>query len=581
MTETKGRILVVDDEHSIRYTFALFLDESGYETTAVAAPDDALRALSDGEVDLAFVDILLENTSGIDLLGEIKRRSPSTEVVIVTGAPSIETASEALRLGAFDYLVKPVRQEALLRITDVALRHKSVREAAERYRMNLEAIFRSLQDGVVTVDRHLTTTEVNGAAERLCGLRRQEVLGKPLNGDLLCCGGECLEALRTTVALGRPVTLEHLECRTPRRPGQVVSVTATPLLKGDRQPSGGVLVIRDQTRLVELEQSLRRCQPGKLVGDSPAIRRIRATIRSLADFPTTVLITGESGTGKEVVADAIHAAGRRHPLVKVNCSALSEELLESELFGHVKGAFTGALRDRVGRFQLADGGTLFLDEIAEMPPRMQLRFLRVLETLEFERVGESQPIQVDVRVIAATNRELKERVARGLFREDLYFRLKVFEIHIPPLRERREDIPPLVQHLLHKLSVRLGKKVTAVSDSVLELFLHHPWPGNVRELEHGLEHAFVLVRGETITPRELPAEFRRAVRAQIASPSESPPGELENLRDALRRAGNNKTRAARLLGISRRTLYRRLERLHERGVDPVEKVSEEPSRNPM
>jgi len=562
---SKGRILVVDDEHSIRYTFALFLDESGYETTAVADPDDALRALSDGPVDLAFVDILLESTSGIDLLGEIKRRSPSTEVVIVTGAPSIETASEALRLGAFDYLVKPVRQEALLRITDVALRHKAVREAAERYRMNLEAIFRSLQDGIVTVDRDLNTMEVNGAAERLCGLRRREVLGRPLRGDLLGCDGECLEALRRTVADRRTVAIENLACRSRHCPGQVVSVTATPLLRGDEQPSGGVLVIRDQTRLLELEESLRRFQPGKLVGDSAAIRRIRSTIQSLADLPTTVLITGESGTGKEVVADALHAAGRhRRPLVKVNCSALSEELLESELFGHVKGAFTGALRDRVGRFQLADGGSLFLDEIAEMSPRMQLRFLRVLETLEFERVGESQPIRVDVRVIAATNRDLEQRVARGLFREDLYFRLKVFEIHIPPLRERREDVPPLVHHLLHKLGARLGKKVTAVSDPVLDLFLRHRWPGNVRELEHVLEHAFVLVQGETITPRELPGDFRRNVGARATSASASPVAELETLRDALRRAGNNKTRAARLLGISRRTLYRRLERLQER-----------------
>ncbi len=568
---TKSRILVVDDEHSIRYTFALFLDEEGYETVAVADPEDALRVLSAGDIDLAYVDILLESTSGIDLTQQIKRVSPPTEVVIVTGAPSVETASEALRLGAFDYLVKPVGQEALLHTTDVALRHKAVREAAERYRMNLEAIFRSIEDGIISVDRTLDTVEVNGAAERLCGFRREDVLGKPLTADLLGCNGECLHALYRIVDGGPPMVIDHLECGAEHRPEQVVSVRATPLRRngyeggGGRsgRPSGGVMVIRDQTRLEDLELSLRRCQPGNLVGDSPALRRIRSTIESLATLPTTVLITGESGTGKEVVADALHAAGRRRPLLKVNCSALSEELLERELFGCVEGAFPGAVRDRPGRFELAHGGTLFVDEIADMPPRLQLRFLRVLETMQLERTGDSHPIPVDVRVLAATARDLDRQVARGLLREDLSLRLKTFEIHIPPLRERPEDVPPLVHHLLRQLGDRMGKTITAVSDDVLDLFLHHSWPGNVRELEHVLEHAFVVVRGGTITPDDLPEDFRRSAGPRALAAAGTPAGERAALEEALRQTGDNKSEAARLLGISRRTLYRRLERLTE------------------
>jgi two-component system response regulator HydG len=286
-------------------------------------------------------------------------------------------------------------------------------------------------------------------------------------------------------------------------------------------------------------------------------------IRDLADVRTTVLITGESGTGKELVVNALHHCGdRRHgPLVKVNCAALSENLLESELFGHVAGAFTGAVKEKVGRFKRADGGTIFLDEIGEISQRMQLRLLRVIENMEFERVGDATPIKVDVRLVAATNRDLRERVASGEFREDLYYRLKVVQIPVPPLRERRDDIPLLVEHFRRDFNRKFGKEIRGISSEVERMFLDYPWHGNVRELGNLLEHSFVRCRQSVITAENLPPDFLKYFESRAMSTDRSPEDEARAIRQALEQAGGNKTEAARLLGMSRRTIYRKLELL--------------------
>jgi PAS domain S-box-containing protein len=461
-----------------------------------------------------------------------------------------------------DYIVKPVRHDTLLRSADMALRQKALLAAKESYRINLEAIFRSVKDAIITLDKKLNVLEVNDAAHKLCGIRREEALGNLLEDSTLGCRRACLKALRKTIALGERVDIHHLECHAPHNAEQIVSIAATPLLKGKEGSSGVVMVVRDETRLVELERSLQqREEIDRIVGKSACIRDVLSMIESLADVQTSVLVTGESGTGKELVAEALHDEGNRNekPLVKVNCSALSENLLESELFGHVRGAFTGAIKDKVGRFQRADGGTIFLDEIGEISPRMQLRFLRVLETMEFEKVGDSTPIRVDTRVVAATNRDLKEKVARGEFREDLYYRLKVVEIKMPTLKTRRDDIPLLVNHFLQKFNKKFGKSVHSVSDSVLDLFLHHHWPGNVRELENTLEHAFVLCRHSTITERELPSDFMKSTGREHHLGPAGGSAESLAIEEALKRASFNKSKAARLLGMSRRTLYRKLE----------------------
>ncbi|MEM5787363.1 MAG: sigma 54-interacting transcriptional regulator, partial [Syntrophobacteraceae bacterium] len=275
-----------------------------------------------------------------------------------------------------------------------------------------------------------------------------------------------------------------------------------------------------------------------------------------------VLITGESGTGKELVAEALHRSGDRShkPLVKVNCSALPESLLESELFGHVRGAFTGAIRDNVGRFHRADGGTIFFDEIGDISPKVQLKLLRVLEESEFERVGSSTPNRVDVRMIAATNRNLMEKVSHGELREDLYYRLKVVEIRLPPLRDRREDIPLLIDHFRTGFNIKFKKTIEAISSDVLKAFLKYPWPGNVRELEHTMEHAFVLCSGNIITFDHLPADFLSAPANEHRSPDAIQAVDSRAILEALDKTAWNKARAARLLGIDRVTLYRKIKK---------------------
>ena len=292
------------------------------------------------------------------------------------------------------------------------------------------------------------------------------------------------------------------------------------------------------------------------------MRKIKNLIRELADVQTTVIITGESGTGKELVVEALHRIGDRlnTPLVKVNCAALSETLLESELFGHVRGAFTGAISNKMGRFERAHGGTIFLDEIGDISPRMQLRLLRVIESGEFERVGESKPVRVNIRVVAATNQDLKQKVAAGEFREDLYYRLKVVEIHLPSLRDRRNDIPLLLEHFLKKFNRTFGRDIGGISTDAFNVLMLHTWPGNVRELENTIEHAFVRCRQGVITVEHLPQEFGEvALQVNFDKGPDGEQQEAQRIRRALIKTDWNKTRAAELLGISRRTIYRKID----------------------
>ncbi len=561
--EKRHRILVIDDEESIRYTFESFLLDEGYAVDTAKGYHEAVALINNADFDMIFADVILPGgKSGIDVIREVRERNLDCPVVMITGDPNVESASDAVRLGAFDYIPKPVRQDTLLRVAAMALKHKTVTEEKERYRSNLEAIFRSVKDAIITVDRELKIVEINAAASKICGLSR-EAIGQQFSMFPADCRKNCLDALSETIETKQPVEVFRLECGHKKSPGHVVTLSTSPLLDHQGFFSGVVIVVRDETRLADLERDLKeRRQFHNIIGSDWKMQEIYSLIESLADVQTTVLITGESGTGKELVAEALHYRGVRSdkPLVKVNCAALSENLLESELFGHVKGAFTGAIMDKVGRFQKADGGTIFLDEIGDISQRMQLRLLRVLQEMEFERVGDSSPVRVDVRVIAATNRDLTEKVSAGEFREDLYYRLKVVEMRLPAIRDRLEDIPLLTDHFLRKFNKKFNKQITGISTDVQRIFMDYQWPGNVRELEHALEHAFILCRQNIITIDHLPGNLKSVAQPGIGRPDPGKRDETEEILLALKKAGGNKAKAARLLGIDRKTLYRKMEK---------------------
>ena len=556
----QARILIVDDEESIRFTFENLLNDNGYLAESARDFDSALAMIQKGSFDLIFSDIFLGGKTGIDILREIRKTDGRPQFVFMTGHPHMETALEAVRLGAFDYIPKPFKSETILRVARMALQHKALTDEKERYRSNLEAIFRSVNDAIITLDSGMRVIELNDAAKTICGLGC-EAKGKLLQALPDGCSGNCLPLVKQAIATREPAMLLRIECNRSARQPRVVTVTASPLFDQFHNFSGTVLVVRDETRITRIEKErgeLSRFH--RMIGKSPAMQRVYRLVEALTDLPSTVLICGESGTGKELVAEALHHDGVRaaRPFVRVNCAALSDNLLESELFGHVKGAFTGALKERAGRFEKADGGTIFLDEIGDISPSLQVRLLRVLQEREFERVGDSTTIKVDVRVIAATNHDLAAKVHEGSFRADLYYRLKVVQIALPPLRERREDLALLVRHFIREFNRKLGKSVVGLSGPALETLHAHDWPGNVRELEHVLEHAFVVAAGQTITPADLPDDLASAVA------STSPKGGKgktapDALLNALEKAGWNKSKAARLLGVDRRTIYRKME----------------------
>jgi len=556
-----AKILIVDDEENIRFSLENFLLERQYEAKTAGSYQEALDNIDKTEFDVIFADIILGGKTGIEFLQEIRNRNLCTPVIMFTGNPAVETASDAVRLGAFDYLPKPVLKDTFLRVTERALQHKMLVEEKERYRLNLEAIFSSVKDAIITVDKELCVLEANKASKDICSIPR-DVIGMSFSSLANQCNKPCYEAIAETVAKKQSVEMHRIECSHKLRPQQVVSVATYPLINNKGIFSGVVMVVSDETQLVTLERELKeRQQFHHIIGKCDKMQEIYSLIENLADVQSTILVTGESGTGKELISEAIHYKGERRgkPFVKVNCSALSEHLLESELFGHVKGSFTGATHDRMGRFQKAEGGTIFLDEIGDVSPRTQLQLLRVLQDKEFEKVGDSTPIKVDVRIITATNQNLQEKIKRGEFREDLYYRLKVVEINLPPLRDRREDIPLLVPHFLNKFNKALHKNVAGISSDVQKLFMDYRWPGNIRELEHSLEHAFIVCHQAVITMDHLPVTFKNHFTQEPASPKETRTNERETLILALEKTAWSRVKAAKLLGLSRSTFYRKLE----------------------
>jgi two-component system nitrogen regulation response regulator NtrX len=441
-------ILIVDDEKLIQSTLRGVLEDEGYRVTAAGTGEEALARLIDDAPDLVFLDIWMPGMDGLEALAEMKHRRPDTAVVMISGHATIETAVKATKLGAYDFIEKPLSLEKTLLVVARTLEHARLRQEHRQLRERVE--------------------------------RGQEIVGK----------SAAIEDLRQQISIAAPTT-------------------------------------------------------GR------------------------VLIHGDSGSGKELVARAIHARSTRAEgaFVEVNCAAVPEELIESELFGHERGAFTGAVARRRGKFELADGGTLFLDEIADMSLKTQAKVLRVLEEQAFERVGGKETLRVDVRVIAASNQNLQEQIVAGRFREDLFYRLNVIPIEVPSLRRRKEDIPALVEHFITLFSVENGRRPKTMSVEALAYFLSYDWPGNVRELRNMVERLVIMAPRDVIGPEDLPPPLRTREEAATGDDAAQRDRTLKEAREAFERAyilGElrahewNMTRTAEKLGIERSHLYRKL-----------------------
>ena len=430
-----------------------------------------------------------------------------------------------------------------------------------------DVILDSIADGVFTVDESWCITSFNRAAEQITGVPRAEAVGRRCCDVFRASICESACALKHTLETGRPVMDKAVYivsadgCRIP------ISISTAILKDDDGHLIGGVETFRDLSMVEQLRKQLHdKYTFADIIGRSAPMRRLFDVLPDVADSPSTVLIEGPSGTGKELVARAVHdLSGRRDaPFVTINCGALPDTLLESELFGYKAGAFTDAKQDKPGRFALADHGTLFLDEIGDVSPAMQVRLLRAVQERTFEPLGSVEPVRVDVRIIAATNKDLGELVRKGSFREDLYYRVNVVRLRLPPLDQRREDIPLLVEHFISKFNHLHQKRIAGLSDPAMAVLLNHDYPGNVRELENAIEHAFVLCHGGLIEPGHLPP----ALREKSPTPSLPDAGALTlkqletmHITQAIRRHGGSRLAAAKALGIHPSTLFRKIKAL--------------------
>ncbi len=442
---------------------------------------------------------------------------------------------------------------------------------ASLLRAGAESILESISDGVFTVDADWRISSFNRAAEKITGIRRREALGRPCAEVFRSnmCEADC--ALRQTVKTGKPMVNKSAFIVTAAGRRIPISVSTALLRDARGKITGGAETFRDLSLVEELRKELAgRFHMGDLVSCSPLMRRIFEILPQVAASDATVLILGETGTGKELLARAIHAESRRHarPFVAVNCGALPDTLLESELFGYVKGAFTGAAADKPGRFALAEGGTVFLDEIGDISPALQVRLLRVLQEKTFEPLGGIQPINANVRVLAATHRDLPAQIRKGHFREDLFYRLNVISLDLPPLRRRKEDLPLLVDHFIARYNRRDGRTVGGVMPEVMAILMAHDYPGNVRELENIIERALVLCPAGKIEPRHLPPELVAWSAAAGAAPTagaamavQKHAVEAQAIRAALERNHYNRLAAARELGVHKTTLFRKIRQL--------------------
>jgi two-component system, NtrC family, response regulator HydG len=576
-------ILVVDDELSIRLSFEMILAREGYGPIVTASSiGEALAAIKEHDFDLIISDIIIGEERGTDFLVKIKGAGIECPVVMVTGFPNIDTAAESVRHGAFDYIPKPVNKQTLLKFVNQALKHwelekekKRLQQENEKFKQYFETIFSSIQEAIITIDNDLDIVQLNEIAKQWL-LYSESDKQTSLEAYQNEMGKACLQDAKQVLSNRQEVRGHQIECRKADGNIRIISLNAAPLTDGSEKFHGVVVVARDITMN---EPDIGRNSRNKFhgyVGSSQVMQDVYNLIENVGKVDTAVLVTGESGTGKELAAEALHAESERRdmPLIKIDCAAMPEDLLESELFGHTKGAFTGADRDRPGKLLQADKGTLFLDEIGDISPRMQLRLLRFLQEKTITPVGQDSPVNLNVRIIAATNVNFAEKVEDGSFREDLYYRLKVVEIKLPPLRDRKGGVPILVHHFISLFREQLKRNIHGVSDQAMEMLAQYLWPGNVRELRHIIERACILCKGSTISLEHFPEEIqmpkpvvsisdKTEIETTLSPVVALPPyiSEEDEIIDILKRARGNKTEAARLLNIDRSTLYRKMQRI--------------------
>ena len=434
----------------------------------------------------------------------------------------------------------------------------------------IDSIINSLADGVFTVDKNLRITNFNKGMENITGHKEQEVIGSRCNEIFNAdnCGRSCPFSYTLKNGYG----MANVSERIVGKNGELVPIfMSTAFLRDNGKDIGLIATVRDASEIERLKKEVNdRYHFSNIIGKSSRMQQIFEVIESLRDTDCSVLIEGESGTGKELTARAIHHEGyrRNKPFVKIDCSAIVEGLFESELFGHVKGAFTGAIKDKNGKFEIADGGTVFLDEIGEMPLTLQAKLLRVIQDMEFERVGDTKTRKVDVNIIAATNKKLKNEIKNSMFREDLYYRLCVVPIEMPPLRERIEDIPLLVENFLARQSSRSPNRpgITEVTPSAMSILMDYDWPGNIRELENAIEHACIRSRSNIIDREALPHNIRPVTKKELPAVKnidlslKQEQTERLFIEDILKKHNGNRTLAAKEIGLSRTTFWRKLKK---------------------
>jgi DNA-binding NtrC family response regulator len=552
------RILIVEDEFAVAMELQDRLERLGYTVVGhELSGDDAIARATATRPDLVLMDVRLDGRmDGIEAARAIRAIHP-VPVVFVTAYSDDETVQRAAETAPFGYVVKPIEERELYAALEVARSTHALQQRIERANDDLRRLLNSLRQGTLLIGADATVAFVSDPAATLLGVSPSRITGRPWD-TALPVSEAVVEALRAHMHQGDTAPVfATIAPESPLARRLEIEVRPDP-----RDDSRHVLVLYDVTTEHDLREMLdQRDRFHGMIGQSAPMQAVFQQLQAVAAVDATVLIQGETGTGKELAARAIHAESARAdgPFVAVNCGALNPDLAGSLLFGHRRGAFTGATDDREGFFEAADGGTLFLDEIGDVPLDVQRQLLRVLEERAVTRLGATEARPVDVRIVAATHRALDREVEAGRFRNDLLYRIRVARVTLPPLRERRSDLPLLVRTFVRVANARMGTGVTTIGDDAMRQMVDYPWPGNVRELRNAVASALIQATGATLHARDLPPELSGTSLSFLDAAPDAPPDAAERIRAALQQTDGNRSAAADLLGISRSTLYRRLD----------------------